>query len=309
MLYRVRRHLNSFWFNRGTRGILDTPPVRCDSHSAVTFVSQVCHLDVFMYLVALKSLTRFLAPRRVVALDDGSLTMTDRSWLIQQVPGLKLMRITEIHSDSCPSGGCWERLLFIATTVGDEYVLQIDADTLTLKSPREVLRCVSENQSFTLGTKMGPAIIPMTDRCAAAKGHVKAHPEEQHVQSLAEMHFDQLRGFHHLRYVRGNAGFAGYAKGSFTREVVRDFSAQMWAILGQQKWAEWGSEQVASNFVVANSPNAEVLPFSRYAYFEPSLEVERCAFIHFIGEHRFKRGTYRKLASSIVGELRGASIN
>ena len=43
----------------------------------------------------------------------------------------------------------------------------------------------------------------------------------------------------------------------------------MEAILGTS-WFEWGSEQVASNFVVANSPNPIVLPLPTYSCFGPS---------------------------------------
>lgn len=306
MLYRLRRRLDTAWFNAGTRGVLSTPPVRPLPSGAVTFVSQICHADVIMYLVALKSLARFVTPRRVVALDDGSLTAVDRTRLAHHVEGIELGRVADVRSSACPVGGAWERLLFIADAVATEYVVQIDADTLTLSAPIEVEACIRGGRSFTLGTQLGPAIIPIADACAAARRYAAADPTNTHVQTQAEARFDGLRNAAGLRYVRGNAGFGGYAPGSFTRAALEDFSVQMRELLGPAKWAEWGSEQVASNFVVANAPDAVVLPFARYGYYHPERPVDDYVFVHFIGDFRFQGGTYRRLACSVVEALRDA---
>ena len=303
MLYRIRRRLRTAWFNTGTRGILSAPPVTPSPRGAATFVSQICHADVIMYLVALKSMARFVTPRRIVALDDGSLTAGDRAHLTRHIRDLEIHRIAGIGSPACPAGGAWERLLFIADTVVTEYVVQLDADTLTLRPPAEVAACIDAGRSFTLGTKLGPAIVPIADACAAARRYVADDPTNMHVQTQAEARFDGLRDAAGLKYVRGNAGFGGYARGSFTRAALEDFSAQMRDLVGAAKWAEWGSEQVASNFVVANAPDAVVLPFARYGYYHPQRPVEDCVFLHFIGEYRFQGGTYRRLGRGVVGAL------
>ncbi|MFB3064989.1 MAG: hypothetical protein ACE10D_00610, partial [Planctomycetota bacterium] len=74
MFYRLRQAWHRSHFNRRVRGILSVPPVRSGAPDGPTVVTQLCHADVFMYLVAIHSLARHVTPRRVVVLDDESLT-------------------------------------------------------------------------------------------------------------------------------------------------------------------------------------------------------------------------------------------
>ncbi len=121
---------------------------------------------------------------------------------------------------------------------------------------------------------------------------------KSHVQLVAEANFDKLRDFHSLRYVRGCAGFAGFARRSFTPEFVEAISRQMHAAIGD-KWAEWGSEQVMSNIVVANIAQAVVLPHPKYADCQ-KMKAGQTAFIHFIGSCRFNGGIYAKRGVSVI---------
>jgi hypothetical protein len=303
MFYRVNQRLLRSWFNFSVRRLPVTPPLVCDAASEVVLVSQLCHRDVFMYLVAVKSFARYIKPLEVVVLDDGSVTAGDTQLLSRHVRNVRIVKTSELKGRGCPVGGCWERLLFVADAVEHNYVIQIDADTITLGDPEEVRQCITERTSFTLGTKLGRHIASMGVACMAAKQYGLDCPDDVHVQTVAEMGFDRLPDLAELKYVRGNAGFAGYARGSFQRELLEEFSCNMGRIVGEQKWAEWGSEQVASNVVVANSPRACVLPFSKYSYYYPELPVDQCTFIHFIGDHRFKNGTYRALSRAVIREL------
>jgi hypothetical protein len=104
------------------------------------------------------------------------------------------------------------------------------------------------------------------------------------------------------RYVRGCSAFAGFAKGGFNRERLEQFSDRMAAALGE-RWSLWGSEQVASNFMIANAMRPEVLPYPAYASYVPRLDVSRCRFTHFIGSFRFKDGTYEAMAGNIIKQL------
>src|SRR3546814_2103893 len=69
------------------------------------------------------------------------------------------------------------------------------------------------------------------------------------------------------RYVRGCAGFAGFARGGDARMLAETFSQEATRLLGAERWARWGSEQVASNMIVANDPNALLLPYDHYFNF------------------------------------------
>ena len=174
--------------------------------------------------------------------------------------------------------------------VRNHYVIQVDSDTVTIGEP-PVQTAIRENESFTLGTGMGRQITTMSDVCTTMQAF-----RDDHVQVIAEQSFSGLRDYRELKYVRGCAGFAGFAAGSFSRERVEAFSEEMAGILGK-RWQQWGSEQVASNFIVANAPRSAVLPYPRYTNFSPDVPYEQSAFLHFIGTHRFKNNVYVRKAS------------
>jgi hypothetical protein len=77
-------------------------------------------------------------------------------------------------------------------------------------------------------------------------------------------------------------------------------------IIGQV-WHNWGSEQVMSNLIIANSPKVGVLPYPKYSSFAPQKPYNQSAFLHFIGAHRFEKGIYRKLAADVITRLDGSA--
>jgi hypothetical protein len=261
----------------------------------------LCHGEAAMYLLALKSFCRqFGRIPGVVILNDGSLTESDRSTLSAHIPMVRIISIPEVAPARCPRGGCWERLLLISDLVKDSYVVQLDSDTLTLRSIPEVQECVAANRSFTLmGDRSFPEIESMTDACARSKSNT-----DPMVQAVCERSFDQLEESASLRYVRGNAGFTGFAKGSIDRDKIEWFSDLMRRI-AREKWDEWGSEQVTSNLLIANSDDALPLKFPKYLSYWAHQDVnyESASFIHFIGPHRFSNGFYLKSARKVIAAL------
>jgi hypothetical protein len=301
MLFRLRRELVTARFNLGVRGIRSTPPMACDPHSRLVLVTQLCHRDVSMYLLAIKSLTRFIRPKRVFILDDMSLTDRDKALLRHHVQSIAIVPITSVENTACPKGSCWERLLFISDLAPSDYIVQLDSDTLTLRSPRDVLTCLKSNTSFTLAGDPGEDIVSAQEMSRRMKPQVRNGTE--HVQLVAEASLDRVPSEKPLRYVRGCAAFAGFGKDSFSRKTVEHLSTSVASTIGQAKWSEWGSEQVASCLVVANTPGAVVLPFSDYCYHRPELEMDDRTFIHFMGTYRFRLGRYSQLARRVIREL------
>ena len=45
---------------------------------------------------------------------------------------------------------------------------------------------------------------------------------------------------------------------------------------------------MASNYFVANSPAAAVLPYPKYASYGPTVDLRQAAFVHYIGLNRFR---------------------
>jgi hypothetical protein len=301
VLYRVKDRLRRAQFRYKCRGILDVQPIAFDSSSPAIVFSQLPHKDLIMFLVALRSFVRYAPIKGVHLLNDGSVTAEDKALLYEQIPGLIFHELADFRSAACPSGGCWERLLGIADLVRDHYVIQLDSDTLAISVIDEVVECVRSDTSFTLGTWDRQMFEAMSDRAGQAK-EIIAGEGNSHIQVLAEANLDKLSGYESLRYVRGCAGFAGFAARSFSRERIESLSQEMYAAIGA-KWNTWGSEQFASNVIVANSDRAAVLPHPKYCACN-RVQAET-SFIHFIGGCRFKDGTYARLGKRVIGELNG----
>ncbi len=292
MFYNLRKTIKTKLFDLQVRDILKTSVVKCDKSSGVALVTQLCSRDVMMYLVAIKSFTRYITPKRIIIISDR-LSEADLKIIHEQIDNLEVIDILNVCTDGFPSGGTWERLLTIIDASADQYVIQLDADTITTSKPKEVLDCIEQNQSFTLGTWMGQSVIGFKD----VKDMIgKQKTESSHVQVIAELAMAEFDGAEELKYIRGCSGFAGFEKNISTRERLQPISRTFDDKLGRDKWMEWGSEQVFSNVVIANSANPFVLPINKYAYFSTGLDLENCCFVHFIGSNRFDDGVYANLA-------------
>jgi hypothetical protein len=119
----------------------------------------------------------------------------------------------------------------------------------------------------------GAAIQLMTEAAANAQA-----TENDHIVIATERAFDRHPGRERLKYVRGSSGFAGFAKGGFSRARIEEFHANMTELMGE-RWREWGSEQCGSNFAVANSPGAVMLPYPQYKFLSGRGRPQREVFL------------------------------
>lgn len=269
--------------------LLHTPPVTCASDGPMV-LSMVHHRDVLTYLLAIKSFARALPPSKVVVVADPTITADDRATLKQHVPGVEIREAVEFQQPSVPVGGTWERLMAIATYVKDHYVIQLDADTVTLAGMAEVEECVSRNVSFTIGTV--DLQVPVSVKTASLWAQRLMQGNTQpHVQTLCEAQVwsAAAEGDIGKKYVRGCSGFAGFAHNAISPADVIALSSRMQAALGDA-WSRWGTEQFSSNYLIANAPDSVVLPHPMYT--TPDRAGSYSVFVHFIGPYRFTSDTY-----------------
>lgn len=297
MFTSLRIRLPKKWFDLNARPILHTAPIKCDGGRNLVFLSQLHHPDVLMYLVAAKSFARFIQPREFVIVDDGLLAR-DRDLLQRHFERIRFLSSRSVDAGVCPRGGCWERLLSISDINGSDYVVQLDADTVTLNEPTEVIEHIDAGRSFTLGTPGGESIVSTEETSRIASTWTSSH-----VQVLSERAMVDLPRHLGDRYVHGCAGFTGFRPGSLPRIKIDEFSGEMSKLLGTAKWSEWGSEQVTSNFLVANDPGAAVLPIDRYPFWKAGKDISSAALVHFFGTHRFEEGRYIKSAKQVIDAL------
>lgn len=296
MFHKYRTALAKAHYNWLCRDVLKTPPLQIKP-APLAFLSMVCSADLIMYLVAIKSVYLRIGEGTIVVIDDGSLTASDRRIIADHLGEPRFIRLQDIATAPCPSGGCWERLLTVVDLSREAYVIQVDSDILAINDLPEVVQAYRENRAFTLATRMGQR----TESLREAASRVATHPGS-HVQIAAERVFDRLPDPDGQRYVRGCAGFAGFARGGIDRAQIEAFSTELTKVLGA-KWREWGSEQVASNFAIANSPDPVILPFPQYASYDPEVDVRSSRLLHFLGSFRFHGGVYARESRAFIEKI------
>lgn len=297
---KVREWFNKLLFQRAVKGINSTAQVETSSEGELIALSMVHHRDVFPYLLALKSFCRHIHPHRIVFVADPSITPQDRNIVRQHVPSIEFRDVSEFQRPEIPKGGCWERLCAVSEYAKLGYVIQLDADTVTVAPLTEVEAAVRERVAFTLGTEDRQHIQSCQEIAQWAQGRLSAR---NHVQLEAESRLDRIEGSENYRYIRGCAGFAGYPRGSFDFSTIALISKRMAKAL-PERWHEWGTEQFTSNLLIASMPGARILPHPKYC--APHRRVNDSAFFHFIGYVRYTTPLYARLASRIASELRTA---
>lgn len=300
MFYKLKDKLNRLNFSFACKKIYGTPPVLAKTDEPIAVLTLLQHKDVLLFLIAIKSFTKQVAIKKVIIINDGTLTQNDLEILEKHIPIVEIRDVKEFANDACPKGGCWERLLAIAYYVKEYYVIQLDSDTLTLSDIPEVKQHIATQTAFVIGTWDNQTIEPMQVCSERVRKNVNITPDS-HIQMLAEANFNEIDNADTLNYVRGCAGFTGFPKDSFTDSYVVDISRKIENTIGN-KWHNWGSEQVMSNIVVANIDKSCVLPHPNYCDCT-KIETGTTNFIHFIGECRFKSGIYQNLAREVIIDL------
>ncbi len=301
ILRSARRFVDQRRFDWMVRGVLETPPIE-PHEGPLVIVSMVCHRDLLMYLLAIKTFYRRLGFGRIVVIDDGTLTIADKEVIRHHVQPAEIVPARSLSSPACPSYISWKKLFCIANFIHDSFVIQLDSDTLSVSADlSEVRDFVLSDASFILGTWADQRVVSMEEAVEAAR-----ESSSTHVQMVAEQNFDRLPGFASLKYFRGCSGFDGFSKGLFRMRDLEEFSRAMFSIIGD-KWSEWGSEQTMSNVLVANAPRMGMLPYPAYYNYWGTEEAEQ-KFIHFVGTYRYHGGVYRRAVRASLRELHEGTL-
>lgn len=292
-----RYRMNSF--NKVAKKITNAPCVNFSEIGPIV-LSMVHTRDVFPYLAAVKSFSSYVPIAGVVIIADKTITSNDCEIFRKNIPNVEIRQASEFERANIPSGGCWERLVAISNYNKDNYVVQLDADTLTIGPAQRVIELYGKNISFTLGTFDLISKVPVRDVAAWAQSHC-VNGTNPHVQLLCESNLIHAAGGDlSASYIRGCAGFAGFGKGSFDEQNILQLSQRMSNVLGE-KWFKWGTEQFASNFIISNVVNSEALPHPVYT--TPNLINHTTCFVHFIGPLRYSQGKYKNYLLNLLRKL------
>jgi hypothetical protein len=297
----LARKAGRWTHERAAKDIMHTHPITAANDGVIIF-SMIGTAVLIPYLVAVKSLHAHLKRGRIVLLNDGTLTADDRAVLAYHCDNPEILEKSDIDTGLCPRDNCWERLIAILNRRCDDYVIQLDSDTVTTGPVSEIIAAIEANRSFTLAGGVHEATIGFRSAKDTSTIYHANGPNKDHVQPKAEFAMASMPNADALRYIRGCAGFSGFAKSDAGTALVSQFSTYMENELGED-WQEWGSEQVASNFVIANDPDPLQLPYDQYVnhWLEPLPPTP--AFVHFIGTHRFRRGNYTRYTQQAISIL------
>ncbi|MFN3749588.1 MAG: hypothetical protein ACK4SJ_12970 [Sphingorhabdus sp.] len=298
----IGRKAGAWAHDRAVQGILDTPPIVAQDDGVILF-SMIGTAVLLPYLVAVKSLHHHLPRGKIVLLDDGTLTVGDKQLLARHCDNPEIIGKQHVDTSPCPRDNCWERLISILDRRHDHYVIQLDSDTVTTGPVPEIAAAISANRSFTLAGGLDEAQHGFKSAREISQIFHANGPTTDHVQAHAEAAMKTLPEADSRRYIRGCAGFAGFAKSSDGRATVAQFSEEMDARLGDT-WRQWGSEQVASNWVVANDPDPIQLPYDRYINHWDEPMPKSPAFVHYIGTYRYRWGNYSRTTREAIAALK-----
>ncbi len=293
VLYRVRKNVARRIFDLQIRRILKTQPVEV-VEGPLTIVTMVAKSDVLMYLLSMKSFYRAIGFGKIVAIIDRDMPDLGHRLLEEHFPGIRLVVLEDIDPGPCQRGGTWERLVYVVALSEQDYVIQIDCDTLSIGNDLgEVMECINNNIAFAYADNNW-SIKSLLDYSRES-----AEIKSNYVGIVLEQAFATWADSETLKYVRASSGFAGFAKGGASIDLLHWFHAQMRQSL-LHRWRDWGTEQSGSNFIIANTTGAVTLPYPSYATFPLPTANERAKFFHFIGSNRFDDWFFARQGRRII---------
>lgn len=284
------------YFDWEIRNILSIAPLNrtLELRKGLCVLSMLCKRDFYQYLISIYSFSQILKPEKIVIVNDGSLTDKHIKILKQKIPDVVLLEGVDFIDERVPTYTSWRRMLALESFINNYYVIQLDADLLFRYDLDEIENAFKSNKSFILGTQQQEKT---TIEQAQENAITRNCSDNRHVQQLAEMNLVSLKKIDYNFYVRGCAGFAGYAKGSFSKETLINISECMFSCIGEI-WRNWGSEQTAANILIANQDDSIVLPLTTYG--SVARYHEGLKLIHFLGSWRFDGFIYNRLAKDFI---------
>ena len=302
MFYNLKKQIARARFEWQIREIARTPPMPVvDAPLSIVSLLGKPRPDILMYVLAMKSFYRQIGKGKIIIITDEETRTRHGAVLEHHFPGVRFEMLDQIDLGICQQGGTWERLVYIIRRSQEEYVIQLDSDTLvTGQDVQEVSDCVEQNLSFTYADNNW-SIKTLSEIAEEAKAG-----NSNYIGDVLEREFSEWADAGTLKYVRGSSGFSGFAKGEFALANLESFHEQMKRSLGA-RWREWGTEQSASNFMIANAPGTAVLPFPEYATGPLPNHPEAAKFIHFIGSNRYRDDYFARQGQRIIRELMNRS--
>lgn len=317
----VSRALNKYGDAVLFRAISQTRPIPANPHADTGIHTAVPHRYLFAYLTAIKSLLQYDADLAVYVHDDGSLRPEDKALIHAHVPGAAII------------DRAWADQAF-ADQVGDEFLMKVrksytsylklfdptlvstrqriiivDTDVLFLSRPDEIIEWARQGGApwyHRSGPWVKQAPTPKPDSPYAG-GATPAAAPPTHIQHLVVQRIPEINQALHkdFAFVHGfNSGFIGYAHGTVDYGELKALLTHLYGMFGDRIF-RWGSEQTMHGLVLCGK-GANALPTDKYMVFTDlsSGQAAQARFVHFIGEFRYHRMLYPRLAAGVIRRMK-----
>lgn len=294
----ARASLVKLHYLASARKVLCTPPLQRGDEPFTT-LTMVGKRDLAAYLIAIKTFAHFAQPKRVITLCDPSITDNDKKLLAAHIPHGEFRSMEEYRDKRIPVGGCWERLNALCDAARESYVVQLDSDTVTTGPVPEVLSAVRTSRGFMMGCQPNQAFVGLNTFAEMTSAYEQSL-SGMHIHHLMEYHISRVGYPSDQRYATGWASFSGMPRSHDLQEKLFEFAGRLRKAVGQ-RICEWGSEMVASCFLIANSHDATILPFPKYC---TPLNGETGANLwHFVGSIRFRDFRYARASHLALAQV------
>ena len=304
--------LNSYGDAIFFKSVRNTPTIKINPNAATGIHSIVPHRNLYAYLIAIKSLLRYSNDFAVYVHDDGSLSDDDKILLKDHINGINILCRTQADdyfdkkmqdpflSKVRTSYTSYLKLFDPTFRSTQKRIILLDSDTLFIKYPHHIIEW-SKN-----GGAPWYHAAPLGNMKAVKKS-ANVKPKDPHIQTLI---MEQLSNINtelddHYSLEQGFcAGFIGYDVDAIGFPRLKRLLENLHKRFGD-KIFKWGAEQTIHGLILCGD-NAERLPMKDYFVYTQNNapQADEATFIHFVGENRFFKLKYPRLASSIVNTLK-----
>jgi hypothetical protein len=320
MMHGISRALNKYGDGVLFNAVSRTPPIAANPHADTGIHTAVPHRYLYAYLTAIKSFLHYYADVAVYVHDDGSLREEDKALIRAHVPGATII------------DRAWADQAF-ADQVGDEFLMKVrksytsylklfdptlvsthkriiivDTDVLFLSRPSEIIEW-AQNGGTPWYHRSGPWVKKSghPDNAAGAAAQPAATAQPTHIQHMVVQRIPEINQALHTNFafVHGfNSGFIGYEHGTVQYDELKKLLTHLYGLLGDRIF-RWGSEQTMHGLVLCGK-GANALPTDKYMVYTDlsSDQAAQASFVHFIGEFRYHRMQYPRLAAKVIRGLK-----
>ncbi|MBN1378514.1 MAG: hypothetical protein JXA04_04705 [Gammaproteobacteria bacterium] len=312
------RGLNPFLNTYGDKflfgKISKTLPIETNPDAKTEIHSAVPHRYLYAYLLAIKSLLYYHSDLSIVVHDDGSLLDDDKRMIKFHLPHCKVIDratadaefdklnnpfLSQVRSSYTSYLKLFDSTLFNQS----ERIIILDTDTLFLKEPSAIIDWI-EN-----GGKPWYHMAP--------KGKMKVNKEmtianyaklqNVHIQTLIMDNLDEINDTLHQNYFINQgfcSGFIGYESKTIDFSELERLFKLLYEKFGD-KIFRWGAEQTTHGLLLC-SKGAIPLPLEDYFVFTQANAhlAHNATFLHFVGENRFHKLIYPRLAHSVMKNIK-----